>query len=287
MESNNKLRVIILTHGGAELVLEKIAAFENVGIVGVFIETETTPNRSFKEKLRRSIRYDGYWATFTKFGAKLFGQNTEGAAEEQTLREGQNKFAELAEKHGVPVHYVRNYHDESSIELIKHANADLGIIYGTNIIKEKVFALPRLGSINLHQGWAQLYRGGPPVFWELFNDEKEVGLTVHYVAAKVDTGDIIVQDTAPLNYDFAGYGLDYDRFLADFRAGLTENCANLVAEAVRLIADSNAPRIPQDTSQGKRYRLPVKAEKDEMKRRLHERQKAFKNLAAENIETVS
>ncbi len=77
---------------------------------------------------------------------------------------------------------------------MKSADADLGILYGTNIIKETVFSVPKLGSINIHQGLAPLYRGGPTVFWELFNDEKEVGITVHFVAAKVDTCDITARD---------------------------------------------------------------------------------------------
>ena len=176
-----------------------------------------------------------------------------------------------AEKLNTPLHKVENYHAENSLKLLKETNADLGILYGTNIIKEAVFSIPRLGSINIHQGLAPIYRGGPTVFWELFNGEKELGITVHFVAPKVDTGDIILQKTVPLEYDFSRYGLDYEAFLQDFRASLKEPSAQLVAESVKLIAESKEQRTKQDTKLGKRYKLPIKSEKDALLRVLKKR----------------
>lgn len=271
-----KLRLIVLTHGGAELVLREILALENLEIAGVFIETATTPQRPFKEKIKRSIRYDGYFETLKKFAKPFLPNATSTGNTDENSEAIWQKTQEIAEANSIKVYFVKNYHDDETIELLKKADADLGIIYGTNIIKEKVFALPKKGSINLHQADARIYRGGPPVFWELFNDEKEVGLTVHFVAAKVDTGDIILQKSFPLNYDFAKYGLDYESFINDFRAGLKLPCAEIVAGAVKLIRDGEVKAIKQDTSKGTRYRLPLKGEKDAMLRRLRERMKAKK-----------
>lgn len=268
------MRVVVLTHGGAERLLELLASLENVEIAGVFIETATEPKRSFKEKLRRSMRYDGYWATAKKF-ARFFGASSNGAEDLRAVRESQKELEKLVDKLKFPLFKVENYHAESTRDLLKRANADLGILYGTNIIKEPVFSIPRLGSINIHQGLAPIYRGGPTVFWELFNEEREIGITVHFVAAKVDTGDIILQKTLPLEYDFSRYGLNYEDFLKDFRASLKEPSAQLIAEAVRLIADGKHQRIKQDTSLGKRYRLPTKTEKDALLRLLRKRKKLF------------
>jgi methionyl-tRNA formyltransferase len=108
------------------------------------------------------------------------------------------------------------------------------------------------------------------VFWELTNDERELGITVHFVAAKVDTGDIVLQRTVPLEYDYS-YRLNYQAFIDDFCQKLKVPCANLVAEAVQMIAEGTAAPIPQEPSVGKRYRLPTKREKNELKRRLRER----------------
>ncbi len=256
------MRVILLTHGGAELVIDELMKLDGVEIAGVFVEQKTTPERSMSEKLRRSIRYDGYFATAKKF---LVRSNGNGHA-----RGGKDLTVEACERNGIKYYFVDDYHSPASRALLTSMNADLGVVYGTNIIKESVFGIPRLGSINLHQGLAPLYRGGPPVFWELYNGEKEVGLTVHYVASKVDTGDIILQETVPLEYD-GRFGTDFESFTEEFRAGLRSKCAELVAKAVGQIASGEVETTKQDTSLGKRYRLPVKKEKDEMRRRLRMR----------------
>ncbi len=278
--SEKKLKVVILTHGGANRFLELLSLLETVEVAGIFVETVTAPHRSLTQKIKRSIRYDGYTATVKKFSGTLLGGVTKGAEELEGVRESQKSLDKLIENLSIPLYRVENYHTETTIELLRGVNADLGVLYGTNIIKESVFGIPRLGSINLHQGLAPFYRGGPTVFWELFNDEKELGITVHFVVSKVDTGDIILQRTVPLDYDFARYGLDFGRFLADFRASLTEPSAKLLAESVRVISVGQEKRTRQNTSLGKRYRLPIKKEKDELRRRLRVRQIEF--LKAEN-----
>lgn len=254
------MRVILLTHGGAGPIIKKLSLLENVDLVAVFIETATTPKRSISEKIKRSFKYDGTLATIRKFIP--FGRKTtdgDGSVEDDT--------ADVAVNYGVTVFNVDNYHTEHSLKLMRETNADLGVVFGTNIIKESVFSIPKMGSINLHQGLAPYYRGGPPVFWELFNDEKEVGITVHFVAAAVDTGDIIQQLKVPLEYDPA-FGLDYDAFIEKYRIKLKEFSVELIVDSVKMLAEGNVETTKQDTSLGKRYRLPVKKEKDELKRRL-------------------
>ena len=263
--SDKKLRVVLLTHGGCEKALERLVALRCVEVAGVFIETDVIRRSGLREKIKRSIRYDGYWATAGKFARKLIGSRRSNDVE--AIESGRDAVRRVAEDHNVPVHTVDNFHTQSSIALLRAADADLGVVLGTNILKESVFKVPRLGSINLHQGLAPYYRGCPAVFWELFNGEPEIGLTVHFVETKVDTGEIVLQRTVPLEYDYS-YGADFDSFINDYRAGLVGRCAQLVADAVQAIAEGTASPRPQDTSLGKRYRLPVKKEKDELRRRL-------------------
>jgi folate-dependent phosphoribosylglycinamide formyltransferase PurN len=266
--SDKKFRVIVLTHGGAELVLGRLLDLDGVEVAGVFVETETTPRRGWREKLRRSIRYDGWAATASKLAGQLLGRRA-GADDAEA---GRDTLREMCSAAGVPFHLVANYHTEEVAVLLRAARADLGVIYGTNIVRESVFRIPRLGSINLHQGLAPFYRGGPPVFWELYNGEREVGLTVHFVEAKVDTGAVLVQETVPLAYDDA-HGDDFDAFIEKYTERLRARSAELVARAVRLISEGGYEARPQDTTLGKRYRLPTKREKDELRRRLRARRR--------------
>lgn len=267
--SNKKLRLMVLTHGGIEAALKQLLALDCAEVAGVVIETDTVRRVGWREKIKRSVRYDGYAATAVKFARKLFSRP---AHDREAAEASRNALKEIAEARGVPVHFVGNYHSPEALALMRAMNADLGVVLGTNILKEPVFKIPRLGSINLHQGLAPIYRGCPAVFWELFNDEREVGLTVHFVESKVDTGDIVMQETVPLAYDYE-YGSDFETFIEEYRKRLVGRCAQLVAAAVRSLAEGTAVLRPQDVSLGKRYRLPTRREKDEMSRRLRARRK--------------
>jgi len=281
--TDSKMRVILLTHGQCEAFLERLFALEGVEVAGVFVETDIIRRYSPREALRRSVRYDGYPATFSKFARKLLGLGNSYDADVSATTNSRERLQKMAEAQRVPIHFIPDFHADEAAELMRAACADLGVIYGTNIIKESVFKIPRLGSINLHQGLAPIYRGGPPVFWELFNGESEVGITVHFVEAKVDTGRIVLQETIPLDYDYARFGLDYDSFIREFTHSLEERCARLMTEAIRLIAEGKAETREQDTSLGKRYRLPVKAEKDEMRRRLRERNRRERSASQTSL----
>ncbi len=276
LNSETNFRVVILTHGGAGRFIELLSELPDVEIAGVFLETVTEKKRGPVEKFKRSIRYDGMVSTIKKLGPQLLGGHAGAASNE--VQTNQNELVDCVGGLSIPLIKVDNYHSEAAMAALRDADADLGILYGTNIIRESVFSIPRLGSVNIHQGLAPLYRGGPTVFWELLNGESEVGITVHFVAAKVDTGDIVLQTTVPLEYDFAAYGPNYEQFLADFRASLVEPSANLLVEAIRQIAEGTAERTTQDITIGKRYKLPTKSEKDELLHLLTKRQKARRRL---------
>ncbi len=280
--SVNKLRLLILTHASpkAVLIIERLLALECADMAGIFVETETAKSHPLAEKIRRSLRYDGVAGTLRKYSGKLLNPFRRAKALSSS---GSEHLRTLATDYGAPLHFVGNFHSADSLELLRQADADLGVVLGTNILKESVFSIPRLGSINTHQGLAPYYRGGPPVFWELFNDEREVGLTVHFVAAKVDTGDIIVQERLPLVYDYS-YGSNYEPFIAAFRDKLSDRAADLVPLAIQQLADQTAILQPQNIELGKRYRLPVKKEKDELRRRLRQRKRVPSPLMSEKPE---
>jgi folate-dependent phosphoribosylglycinamide formyltransferase PurN len=281
----NSLRLMILTHGSpkAAAIIERLLALPCARVAGIFVETETTPRYTLAQKLKRSIRYDGYIGTLVKYAGKLSQLPRKGLKNTAASPSSREYLQTIAADAGAPLHFVSNFHLPESLALMRDCEADLGVVLGTNILKESVFSIPRLGSINTHQGLAPFYRGGPPVFWELFNDEREVGLTVHFVAAKVDTGDIIVQETLPLIYDRAR-GLDYEGFLAEYRAKLSDRAAVLVPQAVQMLAEGTANLRPQDITLGKRYRLPVKHEKDELRRRLRQRLRLANGATTNKLE---
>jgi folate-dependent phosphoribosylglycinamide formyltransferase PurN len=269
------MRVIVLTHGDAAPLLERLAALDEVAVAGVFVETDIVRRRSLAEKIRRSIRYEGCLRTMAKpvraiarRAAVLIGRVVPGSRAHATNAPAP---ADGRRVRDIPVHRVARYDDDASLARMREAQADLAISWGTGILPPAVFELPRLGTINLHQGHTPFYRGGPSVFWELFNAEPQVGLTIHYVAAAVDAGDVVLQQLVPLTYDYDRFGTRFEAFLDEIRTELRARGADLMVEAVRRIANGTATRERQDISLGRRYRLPTRVEQDALRRKLRQR----------------
>jgi len=163
--SDKKLKVIVLTHGGAERFLEILSAVGEVEVVGIFVETATIKERPFVQKIRRSIRYDGYFATFKKLLARFLSTGSGGGDDFLAMGKGQDSLAECTRNLNLPLTKVTDYHCDDTVALLKATEADLGILYGTNIVRESGFSIPRRGSINIHQRLAPLYRGAPSGIW--------------------------------------------------------------------------------------------------------------------------
>ncbi len=80
---------------------------------------------------------------------------------------------------------------------------DLGISFDFGfIIPEKLFNLPKYKFINIHFSLLPKHRGASAVQFAILADEKEYGITYHFVSAKLDCGDILYQTTYLLNENF-------------------------------------------------------------------------------------
>lgn len=145
----------------------------------------------------------------------------------------------LAEAHGIPVEIHRNINSEEFMERMQIYDVDLFVSMSFNqIFKSRMINLPRLKTINCHAGKLPFYRGRNILNWVLINDEKEFGITVHYVDEGIDTGDIILQRTFPIT-DKDDYGTLLDRAY--------EGCAVILYDAVKQIQNGGVKAIRQDT----------------------------------------
>jgi methionyl-tRNA formyltransferase len=143
------------------------------------------------------------------------------------------------------------------------------VVAGTYILGETVFTIPRLGSVNLHSGKAPEYRGAAPGFWELYNGEREVGITIHRVATALDAGNILLQEAFPLDPMPPGDPLAYlERYR---REVLQPNGVRLLVRAVADIASGRVHEQPQDPARARTYRTPDYRAIRELRRRVEAR----------------
>ena len=75
-------------------------------------------------------------------------------------------------------------------------------------ISAELLAIPRHGFLNLHPSLLPDYRGPAPLFWQLRAGEPWTGVTVHWMDADLDTGDIAGQRRTPLPPGITGPELD-------------------------------------------------------------------------------
>src|SRR5215475_720443 len=122
---NKKLRVIVLTHGAPESLLGNLLKLDDVEVAGVFIETEVNRRVLYgrREKLRRSIRYDGYAATAMKGLRLLIRRGSSGRDATDRIRESQQSLGRFAGVLGISVHFLSNYHTEEATGLMRAAEA--------------------------------------------------------------------------------------------------------------------------------------------------------------------
>lgn len=110
-----------------------------------------------------------------------------------------DRLIEACRTRGVRFHVTRDLHDDDSLGFVRGLDADLGLIYGTRILKPALFTIPRRGSINIHKHKVPDYRGsGAPGLWELQDGCTEQTVTVHRVVAEVDAGAVLGERGFPI-----------------------------------------------------------------------------------------
>ncbi len=145
---------------------------------------------------------------------------------------------ELCEAEQIPVFQPESLKDPEAVDQIRRLSPDLIVVaaYG-KILPESVLSLPKLGCVNVHSSLLPAYRGAAPVNWAVINGENRTGVTIMYMSAELDAGDIIDQKAVDIGPDETAGELT-DR--------LAVLGASLLTGAVSDIEDGTATRTPQD-----------------------------------------
>ena len=140
---------------------------------------------------------------------------------------------EFAVEHGIPVLQPEKLKDPAFVEQLRSYNADLQIVVAFRMLPEIVWAMPRLGTFNLHAALLPQYRGAAPINWAVINGETMTGVTTFFIDKDIDTGRIMLQREVPITDD-DNCGTIHNK--------LMETGSALVVETVdRLIANDMKP----------------------------------------------
>jgi methionyl-tRNA formyltransferase len=153
---------------------------------------------------------------------------------------------QYAVEHGLTVLQPQKLKDEAFVESLRALNAQLQIVVAFRMLPEVVWAMPTLGTFNLHASLLPQYRGAAPINWAIINGEKETGITTFFLKHEIDTGEVIQQVKIPI-LDTDNVGDVHDRLMA---LG-----AELVTQTVDAIIDGTVRTIPQELIAGKNASL--------------------------------
>jgi peptidoglycan/xylan/chitin deacetylase (PgdA/CDA1 family) len=215
--SGQPLRLVVFSSAGAEDVhhlLWRLAIdLPDVTVAGVLYEFPR-PGLSRQQRVRRFLRLLRH-ADFVRYVA----HRVWSALAARTLRvvdaalraahaappdpNGPSKSLDTVVSEwtakGIAFHKTADIHGEDSIAFVRSLDADLGLIYGTRILKPSLFTIPARGTINIHKHKVPDYRGGgAPGLWELQDGCAEQTVTVHRVVQEVDAGAILGERTFPI-----------------------------------------------------------------------------------------
>ena len=152
----------------------------------------------------------------------------------QKIHESDVKVA--ARELGLPILQPEKLRDTEFVEAMQALQPDLGIVIAFRMLPEVIWAMPRLGTFNLHASLLPQYRGAAPINWAIINGESETGVTTFLLNHEIDKGAIIGQIRTPIGEE-DNIGTMYDRLMS---IG-----TGLVVETVERIAAGDIKPVEQ------------------------------------------
>ena len=117
------------------------------------------------------------------------------------LKVNESAVKQYAAAHGIPVLQPVKLKDPEFLAALRAWKADLFVVVAFRMLPEEVWAMPRLGTINLHAALLPQYRGAAPINWAVINGEKISGVTTFMIDKDIDTGGIILRQECRIRPD--------------------------------------------------------------------------------------
>tara|TARA_B100001123_G_C15332370_1_gene1031665 strand:+ start:1517 stop:2272 length:756 start_codon:yes stop_codon:yes gene_type:complete len=94
---------------------------------------------------------------------------------------------------------VSDVNSSSFLSILKDLNPDIIINQSQQILGKEIISIPKHGIINRHNSLLPKHRGRITPFWVLLNEDKETGVSIHYVNEGLDEGEILYQFSYLIN----------------------------------------------------------------------------------------
>jgi methionyl-tRNA formyltransferase len=159
-------------------------------------------------------------------------------------KEGQrlDPLKEVALAHQLPIYQPRSFRKPEVADEFAALQADLCVMaYVTLFVPEDILNLPTHGTIQYHPSLLPRHRGPSSINWPIIWGENKTGLTIFWPDNGLDTGPILLQKEVAIR--------DTDTLGSLYFNQLFPLGVEALLEAVDLVRNGAAPKIPQDEAQ--------------------------------------
>lgn len=158
---------------------------------------------------------------------------------------------ELAVKYGIPVYQPQRIkQNEAFYEMMKELQPDVCVVVAFGqILPKEILDLPKFGCVNVHASLLPKYRGAAPIQWVILDGEKESGVTTMMMDVGLDTGDMLLKETVPLDEKETGGSL-HDK--------LSEIGGELLIETLKQLEAGTIVRTPQGDAESNYAKMLTK-----------------------------
>lgn len=141
---------------------------------------------------------------------------------------------------GIELYQPETMKSAEAFEIVSDLNPDLIITAAFGqLLPESILDIPVLGSLNVHASLLPKHRGGAPIHRALINGDDKTGVTIMYMAKKLDAGDIIAARSINIE-DSDNTGILFDK--------LSRVGASLLMDTLPSVIDGTNERTPQNDS---------------------------------------
>ena len=153
---------------------------------------------------------------------------------------------QYAVEHGIPVLQPAKLRDPEFLDALRGYGADIFVVIAFRMLPEEVWAMPPMGTFNLHASLLPRYRGAAPINRAVMNGDAETGVTTFLLKHEIDTGDILRQESISIAPD-ENVGSVHDRLMALGARVTVDTLADLAADTAvpRPQPDGQASAAPK------------------------------------------
>jgi len=190
------MRIVILTasrKGTASYCLPDLFDHTEAEIVQVIYSAGRSKSKAgyYRQKFKKISKIGWLGAINGIRMRKWFSISTAGGRKIEDLEA-------ICRERKIPYTETPLMNGPETISLMQSLRPDLGLSLGNSYLSPRIFSIPKFGMLNIHGEVLPEFQNAQSVIWQLYEGRPVTGYTIHKIEKKIDTGEILMQESFPI-----------------------------------------------------------------------------------------